>query len=72
MSNKTMLNRAKDWLTRLGKLKSQQTTPEDMNFVQEHIDIMTYLVDCAEEVESNVASEDIVRDDIPTRREMSE
>jgi len=67
-----LLNRAKDWLTRLGKLKSQQTTDKDMNFVQEHIDIMAYLVDCAEEVESNVVAKDIVREDLPTRKEMSE
>lgn len=63
-----MLGKSKDWLKRLNILKSQQKTSEDMDFVQEHIDIMTYLVDCAEEVEGNNVD---FETELPDRPEVS-
>jgi len=56
-----MLDQGKKWLEKLHMLKNQKVTEKEKQFVQEHIDIMTYLVDCAEEVES----------DLPTRPEIS-
>lgn len=48
-----MLGKGKEWLRKLHMLKEQKVTEKEKQFVQDHIDIMTYLVDCAEEVESN-------------------
>ena len=63
-----MLQQGKEWLSKLYMLKEQKTTEKEKKFVQEHIDIMTYLVDCAEEVEASVSGLDR---DLPSKPEVS-
>ena len=63
-----MLQQGKEWLSKLYMLKEQKTTEKEKKFVQEHIDIMSYLVDCAEEVESMTSS---YKDDLPSKPEIS-
>jgi len=62
-----MLTKAQNWLEKLYMLKHQQKSEKEKKFVQEHIDIMSYLVDCAEEVESMTSS----YDDLPSKPEVS-
>lgn len=63
-----MLTKAQNWLEKLYMLKHQQKSEKEKKFVQEHIDIMTYLVDCAEEVEASVSGLDR---DLPSKPEVS-
>lgn len=48
-----MLGKAKEYLNRLKMLKGRTESKSDQDYVQLHINIMEYLVDCAEKVESH-------------------
>lgn len=53
-----MLQQAIEWRDRLTQLVGHAKYPEH---VQKHVNILDYLIDCAEEIESN----------LPTRAEVS-
>lgn len=63
-----MLEKAHEYLNRLKILKSRTESQNDKDYVQLHIDIMEYLVDCAEEVEANTTSE---KEEMPVKAEVS-
>lgn len=54
-----MLDKAIKWRDRLKKFKTESKYPEH---VQEHIEILDYLIDCAE----------IIELELPTKAEVSE
>lgn len=63
-----MLADAKEYLRKLQLLKENPHHQEDADYVQKHIDIMEYLIDCAEEVECNISHEE----ELPVLPEVSE
>lgn len=63
-----MLKQAEHWLKKLYLLKQQEKTNERKQLVQEHIDIMAYLINCAEKIEIERGR----GNDLPDKPEVSE
>lgn len=55
-----MLEEAREYLSKLQLLKEQQEAEKDKEYVQLHIEILTYLIDCAEQVEAARQAEDLL------------